>query len=99
MAVFMVQGADIPENLLDPEFAAQWAPLPNPGPPSVKPWDRIFSAKRGVFFFGDALNKHYLGGEGDKVRQGRKESWFKKCIYEQITAWTSEAHSWEYTAE
>lgn len=98
MAVFMVQGADIPENLLDPEFAAQWAPLPKLSPPSVKPWDRIFGAKR--YFFGDDLNKHNLGGGSDKVRQGRKESWFKKCIYEQITAWTSEAHSfWEYTAE
>lgn len=76
MAVFMVQGADIPENLPGPEFAAQWAPLPNLGPPSVNP-EMGSSVQRGVFFFfGDALNKHYLGGEGDKVRQGRKESWF-----------------------
>ena len=33
MAVLVVQGADIPENLLDPEFAAQWAPLPKLGAP------------------------------------------------------------------
>lgn len=54
MAVVMVQGADLPENPPGPEFAVRWAPLPNPGPPSVNP-EMGSSVQRGVVLFLEML--------------------------------------------